>query len=74
MTGVIGVNGMYGLYGVNGTPVRGVPAVNLSMRRSRTVVWIPGDFKGSAKERKGRVLDAADVDVEVFDMRRCGAG
>lgn len=39
---------------MKGAPVLGVPRASLSTRRSRTVVWIPGEAKGEAKERRGR--------------------
>ena len=71
VTGVMGVNGIYGLYGVNGTPVFGVPRASLSTRRSRTVVWIPGDFRGSAKERRGRDCGWGD---EGFGLTCCWEG
>lgn len=69
----MGVNGMYGLYGVKGTPVFGVWSDNLSTRLSSTVVWMPGDFSGSAKERNGRVEEGDDAFALRAEMR-CGAG
>jgi len=76
VTGVTGVKGMYGLYGVNGTPVLGVPMDNLSTRRSSTVVWMPGEARGSAKDLRGRdwLVFALGLDWEVGAWERVRPG
>ena len=55
---------------MKGTPVFGVVMLSFSTRRSKTVVWIPGDRSGSAKLRRGRE-EFGDVAGFVIVMPGC---